>query len=57
MMTMFRVCQCGGETEISEDCVGNSSVMDDRMGLKLFGYDVEVIDYAMVQAACDLDIG
>ncbi len=54
---IFRVCQCSGETVISEYCVGNSSAMDDRMGLKFKSYDVEVVGYATVQAARDLDVG
>ncbi|KAL2230036.1 UNVERIFIED_CONTAM: hypothetical protein Sindi_1598000, partial [Sesamum indicum] len=31
--------------------------MDDRMGLKFKSYDVEVVGYATVQAARDLDVG
>ncbi|KAL0432919.1 UNVERIFIED_CONTAM: hypothetical protein Slati_2626200 [Sesamum latifolium] len=54
---MFGVCQCSGETKIYEDCMGNSLAMDDRMGLKLFGYDIEVVGYSTVQEARDLDVG
>ncbi|KAL0448946.1 UNVERIFIED_CONTAM: hypothetical protein Slati_1451000 [Sesamum latifolium] len=54
---MFRVCQCSGGTMVSENCVGNSRAMCGRMGLKLCGYDVEVVGYATVQEARDLDVG
>ncbi|KAL0388605.1 UNVERIFIED_CONTAM: hypothetical protein Sradi_2742300 [Sesamum radiatum] len=54
---MFGACQSSGENEFSEYCVGNSSSMDDWMGLKLWSYDVEVVGYAAVQAARDLDVG
>ncbi|KAL0462039.1 UNVERIFIED_CONTAM: hypothetical protein Slati_0091500 [Sesamum latifolium] len=55
--TMFGVYQCSGETVVLEYCMGNSSAMDDRMRLKLLGYDVEVLGYATVQAARDSDVG
>ncbi|KAL0420961.1 UNVERIFIED_CONTAM: hypothetical protein Slati_3119000 [Sesamum latifolium] len=53
---MFGVCQCSGKTVVSDYCVDNSSMMRGRMGLELCGYDVEVVGYATVQAARDLDV-
>ncbi|KAL0345322.1 UNVERIFIED_CONTAM: hypothetical protein Sradi_4363500 [Sesamum radiatum] len=38
-------------------CASNSSAMCGRMELKLCGYDEEVVGYATVQAARDLDVG
>ncbi|KAL0440407.1 UNVERIFIED_CONTAM: hypothetical protein Slati_2523700 [Sesamum latifolium] len=49
--------QCSGGNVISEYGKGDSSVTDDRMRLKHWSYNEEVIGYATVQAACDLDIG
>ncbi|KAL2243754.1 UNVERIFIED_CONTAM: hypothetical protein Sindi_0493400 [Sesamum indicum] len=53
--TMFRVCQCSGETVVSEYYGSDSSAMDDWMRLKLDNYDVKVVGYATVQERRDLD--
>ncbi|KAL2245614.1 UNVERIFIED_CONTAM: hypothetical protein Sindi_2829600 [Sesamum indicum] len=50
------VSLCRGEIVVSEYCMGKSSAMDDQVRLKLLGYDTEVVGYAMVQAARDLDV-